>query len=1698
MERVKLIDKPKPHKRRAKTIRLLTNRLRESAARKPHVNSFTLPEFPKGVAPDTAKMAMDDAFGGVNQFAASQAFAFQATNAYVSAFQEGLAFPGYAFLSELAQRPEYRRMSEIIATEMTRKWIKFSSVGMDDSKRQKKITDLEDEMDRLHVRDCFRKCIELDGFFGRSHLYVDTGYTEDREELKTSIGDGRNQISEKKIGKDAIKAFRPIEPVWTYPTNYNSIDPLKQEWYEPETWFVMGKEIHRTRLLKFVGREVPDLLKPAYAFGGLSLSQMAKPYVDNWLRTRQSVSDIVHSFSVFVLKTDLSESLSEGGEELFERAEAFNLFRDNKGLMLLDMVNEEFANISAPLGSLDHLQAQAQEHMASVSGIPLVKLTGISPSGLNATSEFEVRAFYDWILAFQEKLIKPNLTIVIDMIQLSKWGYIDDDIVYSFVPLWSLTEMELAQLNEVEARTGGMLMEAGVIAGEEERERVAAAPDSPYASIDVEKMPEPPQQEGMEGGMPGPEGEPMIPPVGGAGHSGVEPAGERPPAAEGEEDADDTEPDWAKTPYEEGKLRSGYLEGKHRRPDDYLNKDYLDPNYIRKRLGIHDESMDDADRKQEFIDLMYEGLSLLQQAQLKSNPLPMPPQQPSFTPTGERVLDPGGDYIQRRGVKKLGKQLDPTGEYLKTRRAMDAAEPLIGAFDSGGRFEESKHPRGQPENAGQFGAGGGGEEKQQQAPQAEPQAPKPAQITNAPGAQTRAKIEKSMASLNQRAEQMETELKDPDSDRTYAAISFMNSVVELDKKLPMTQRRDYRFAYAFNGDDLVGAIAVQRINPSTGEIKYLGSIQGGAGENLLKQGEAEARSSKLSKIQLTGNAANRSFYERHGYKMVPGGEEGEVAFVKNLTAHDAALDAVFKEEEHPRAPDGEFTSGGGSVGGGSGPASSSSPGAGPLDMNKMKKVGEKLGSNYGGTYTNESGKKFYIKKGKTPEHAKNENLAGKLYQLSGVQTNKYADVKGGGWIATEWQKYDKNNAKDFTEAERREAQKDFATHAWLANWDAAGLEYDNQAIIKGKPASIDLGGAMLFRGMGQPKGAAFGNEAGEWNTLRDKNKNYQNAKMFGDTPDNVLRDSAKRVVAVTDQQIRDAVKEYDMPAELADKLIKRRDDIGKRAGLDKKQEKKPEPPKQEKKHHESKKPHEKKHDTVAANSKNAHDANTSVAFFQGMEDMPKELNGVEFKPWDPPDDWADVDGQIELENDTPDDVPGQKYISTGLIMHEPDGRVWLVKPKGGYGGYRQTFPKGGYDDESLSMQANAIKEAYEESGLKGRVTGLAGDFEGDTSITRLYHATREGGTPTDYGDESSAVVLATHADLDKLLNRTRDKEIAKTFTEGGAHDKAANFKEEEHPRAPDGEFTEGAGQTGQAAEAPGKETEAPEKNAGVSRPHLTTKFVEGKRVTAEGGPLPEHIAKLRIPPAWTDVSYNPDPKGALQVTGKDVKGRTQSIYSAEHTGAAAAEKFARIKELDAKFADIARQNDEAVNSGVPAVFDSAECLKLIMAMGIRPGSEADTGGAKQAYGATTLQGRHVVRTEAGSLYLRFVGKKGVSLSLKVTDPKIAGMLERRAKEAGAKGKLFPHTTDKLLLEHTHSLDGGGFKTKDFRTYLGTKTAFDMVAAVKKTPTTEKEYKKAVKEVATKVSGILGNTPAIALQSYISPTVFADWRAAVGM
>lgn len=435
---------------------------------------FAAPKLPPGVVPGgiTAPIAMDDALGGYGWLNTE------------GGQWCGLGFPGYPYLSNLAQRSEYRAPTETIAAEATREWIKLT--GADEAK----LKELDDAIDQFGVRDVVRQCVLQDGFYGRGQLYIAIkGHdTPAKQRLPLLIDDDGATIE-----KGSLLGFKTIEPIWTTPMAYNSNDPTKPDFYKPDVWYVMGKPVHATRLLTFISRPVPDVLKPSYNFGGLSLSQLIEPYVQRWLKTVDSVNRLLSNFSVSGLATNMQATLSEepGGASLFKRAALFNQLRDNRGLMLLDKDSEEFFQFNTPLSGLSDLQAQAQEHMAAPTHIPLVKLTGITPSGLNASSEGEIKVFYDFIAAEQENLLSSHVETLLRILQLHLWGKVDKGIGFEWVPLDSPTDKELAEMRTADATAGTGYINAGVISADEERERLRTTPTSGYTFLEGEAPPAP-------------------------------------------------------------------------------------------------------------------------------------------------------------------------------------------------------------------------------------------------------------------------------------------------------------------------------------------------------------------------------------------------------------------------------------------------------------------------------------------------------------------------------------------------------------------------------------------------------------------------------------------------------------------------------------------------------------------------------------------------------------------------------------------------------------------------------------------------------------------------------------------------------------------------------------------------------------------------------------------------------------------------------------------------------------------------------------------------------------------------------------------------------------------------------------------------------------------------------------------------------
>lgn len=255
----------------------------------------------------------------------------------------------------------------------------------------------------------------------------------------------------------------------------------------------------------------------------------------------------------------------------------------------------------------------------------------------------------------------------------------------------------------------------------------------------------------------------------------------------------------------------------------------------------------------------------------------------------------------------------------------------------------------------------------------------------------------------------------------------------------------------------------------------------------------------------------------------------------------------------------------------------------------------------------------------------------------------------------------------------------------------------------------------------------------------------------------------------------------------------------------------------------------------------------------------------------------------------------------------------------------------------------------------------------------------------------------------------------------------------------------------------------------------------------------ERAKSLRIPPGVKNVRLNVDPKAALQARWTDSKGRECRLYSQDHVSMAAQRKWQRVKDFhksgvaqQAREAAVALMQDE----GSPkALRDTAAVLALIAKTGFRTGSERERGGSEKAYGASTLLGQHV-QVNGDELSFSFAGKHGVKIEKKLVDKDLASYIASNKAAAGNDGRLFD-TSSRRLSTLFDKLAGKDYKIKDYRTWIATSTALKVIKS-EGIPESSAKARKIRALVGKTVAAELGNTPTVALNSYVPPFVFEPW------
>lgn len=253
------------------------------------------------------------------------------------------------------------------------------------------------------------------------------------------------------------------------------------------------------------------------------------------------------------------------------------------------------------------------------------------------------------------------------------------------------------------------------------------------------------------------------------------------------------------------------------------------------------------------------------------------------------------------------------------------------------------------------------------------------------------------------------------------------------------------------------------------------------------------------------------------------------------------------------------------------------------------------------------------------------------------------------------------------------------------------------------------------------------------------------------------------------------------------------------------------------------------------------------------------------------------------------------------------------------------------------------------------------------------------------------------------------------------------------------------------------------------------------------------IRALAIPPAWTDVWICPDPRGHLQATGRDAKGRKQYRYHGDWRATRDETKFDRMQAF-AHALPILRRRARADlgRPGLPREKVLATLVQLLERSLIRVGNEEY---AKQndSFGLTTMRVKHV-RVTGGTVHFQFRGKSGKHHAIDVNDWQLAHVVKQCRDLPGQELFQYLDADGKRqrvgsgdLNAYLREVTGEEFTSKDFRTWWGTVLA---VKALRELPpgTSKTHSEKNVLLAIEAVAGLLGNTRSVCRKSYVHPGV----------
>lgn len=225
--------------------------------------------------------------------------------------------------------------------------------------------------------------------------------------------------------------------------------------------------VHHSRVVRFVGRELPFLERVAELYWGES---EIEPIYDDIVL----YDNIMHNMGNLTFRANVDTMEVQNLDQLFsvtsvEQQKRFwnvmqaqSVAQSNFGVRLVNK-GDQMSNTQYTFTGFNYVTEAAQLNLCAKTHIPMTKLFGRSPAGMNATGESDMKNYYDIVDGERESKLRPVIEKILPVLCMSTWGQIPEDMQVVFPPLWTPNASELAQIAKNKADTVVSVFQANLI-----------------------------------------------------------------------------------------------------------------------------------------------------------------------------------------------------------------------------------------------------------------------------------------------------------------------------------------------------------------------------------------------------------------------------------------------------------------------------------------------------------------------------------------------------------------------------------------------------------------------------------------------------------------------------------------------------------------------------------------------------------------------------------------------------------------------------------------------------------------------------------------------------------------------------------------------------------------------------------------------------------------------------------------------------------------------------------------------------------------------------------------------------------------------------------------------------------------------------------------------------------------------------------